>query len=140
MREHSVLRRTLIVYAELSERLRSNTGKIGPRALADAAKLFREFGEDYHEHTLGYAKATAAGSWLRSRERQAGRAARLEEPLQEHRREDAKQHGDHERQPMGHGPLPLTLTLLWIGFRAFALMPLHTPMVSRSSVRDKRVE
>src|SRR3954468_20664197 len=88
----------------------------------------------------GYAKATAAGSWLRSRERQAGRAARLEEPLQEHRREDAKQHGDHERQPAGHGPLPLTLTLLWIGFRAFALMPLHTPMVSRSSVRDKRVE
>ncbi|ACL58040.1 hemerythrin domain-containing protein [Methylobacterium nodulans] len=52
MREHGVLRRTLIVYAELSERLRSNTGRIDPGALADAAKLFREFGEDYHEHTL----------------------------------------------------------------------------------------
>jgi hemerythrin-like domain-containing protein len=52
MREHGILRRTLIVYSELSERLRTHSGKIDPAALADAAKLFREFGEDYHEHTL----------------------------------------------------------------------------------------
>ncbi len=52
MREHGVLRRTLIVYSELSDRLRTHTGTIDPAALADAAKLFREFGEDYHEHTL----------------------------------------------------------------------------------------
>jgi hemerythrin-like domain-containing protein len=52
MREHGVLRRTLIVYAELSNRLLSHSGNIDPLALADAAKLFREFGEDYHEHTL----------------------------------------------------------------------------------------
>jgi hemerythrin-like domain-containing protein len=52
MREHGVLRRTLIVYAEVSSRLRTLSGNIDPIALADAAKLFREFGEDYHEHTL----------------------------------------------------------------------------------------
>jgi hemerythrin-like domain-containing protein len=52
MREHGVLRRTLIVYSELSTRLRSNSRTIDLLALADAAKLFREFGEDYHEHTL----------------------------------------------------------------------------------------
>lgn len=53
MREHGVLRRTLIVYSELSKRLRTvPSGEIAPAALVDAAKLFREFGEDYHEHTL----------------------------------------------------------------------------------------
>lgn len=52
MREHGILRRTLIVYAELSSRLHANAGQIDPAALADAAKLFREFGEDYYEHTL----------------------------------------------------------------------------------------
>jgi len=52
MREHGVLRRTLIVYAELSSRLRANGGQVDPRALADAAKLFREFGEQYHERML----------------------------------------------------------------------------------------
>lgn len=52
MREHGVLRRTLIVYAELSDRLRTPTATIDPAPLAEAAKLFREFGEDYHEHTL----------------------------------------------------------------------------------------
>ncbi len=52
MREHGILRRTLIVYAELSSSLRTLSGTVDPIALADAAKLFREFGEDYHEHTL----------------------------------------------------------------------------------------
>ena len=52
MREHGVLRRTLNVYAELAARLHSNSGNIDFAALADAAKLFREFGEDYHEHML----------------------------------------------------------------------------------------
>ena len=52
MREHGILRRTLIVYSELSMRLRTQSGIIDPIALADAAKLFREFGEDYHEHML----------------------------------------------------------------------------------------
>jgi hypothetical protein len=52
MREHGVLRRTLIVYSELSNRLRGGGGQIEPSALADAAKLFQEFGEQYHERML----------------------------------------------------------------------------------------
>jgi len=52
MREHGVLRRTLIVYSELSNRLRAGDGQVEPAALADAAKLFREFGEQYHERRL----------------------------------------------------------------------------------------
>jgi len=52
MREHGVLRRTLIVYSELADRLRGNAGGVDPAALADAAKLFREFGEQYHERML----------------------------------------------------------------------------------------
>lgn len=52
MREHGVLRRTLIVYNELSNRVRNNAGHVDPAALADAAQLFREFGEQYHERTL----------------------------------------------------------------------------------------
>jgi hemerythrin-like domain-containing protein len=52
MREHGVLRRTLIVYSELSDRLRTPSETIDPTALAEAAKLFREFGEEYHEQIL----------------------------------------------------------------------------------------
>lgn len=52
MREHGILRRTLIVYAELSDRLRTRAATIDPAPLAEAANLFREFGEEYHEHTL----------------------------------------------------------------------------------------
>lgn len=53
MREHGVLRRTLIVYSELSTRLHTaSPADVAPAALADAAKLFREFAEDYHERTL----------------------------------------------------------------------------------------
>ena len=52
MREHGVLRRTLIVYSEVASRLRANSGPVDPRALADAAKLFREFGKQYHERML----------------------------------------------------------------------------------------
>ena len=52
MREHGVLRRTLNVYAELARRLEANQDNIDTAALVDAAKLFRDFGEDYHEHML----------------------------------------------------------------------------------------
>ena len=52
MREHGVLRRTLNVYSELASRLSTGKTDIGLPALADAAKLFHEFGEDYHEHML----------------------------------------------------------------------------------------
>jgi hypothetical protein len=47
-----VLRRTFIVYSELSNRLRAGDGQVEPAARADAAKLFRQFSEQYHERRL----------------------------------------------------------------------------------------
>ena len=51
MREHGVLRRILVAYREGAAMVRSNT-KFDVAALADAADLFRSFGEDYHEQKL----------------------------------------------------------------------------------------
>ena len=51
MREHGVLRRALLVYRESAERIRTG-GKIDVGALNRTAKLFRAFGEDYHEKKL----------------------------------------------------------------------------------------
>ena len=51
MREHGVLRRILVAYRETAAMIRSNT-RFDVAALADAADLFRSFGEDYHEHKL----------------------------------------------------------------------------------------
>jgi hemerythrin-like domain-containing protein len=52
MREHGVLRRALFVYSEAAARLRSNPSTVSPSALAKTARLFRDFGEDYHEKKL----------------------------------------------------------------------------------------
>ena len=53
MREHGVLRRALLVYSESAARLRRNgAGATNPLAVNDTAKLFRTFGEDYHERKL----------------------------------------------------------------------------------------
>jgi hemerythrin-like domain-containing protein len=52
MREHGVLRRALLVYIETVPKLRANPGAIDAGALAQTAKLFRSFGEDYHEKKL----------------------------------------------------------------------------------------
>lgn len=52
MREHGVLRRALIVYAESASRLRVSPKLVSPAALQRTAKLFRSFGEDYHEKKL----------------------------------------------------------------------------------------
>jgi hemerythrin-like domain-containing protein len=53
MREHGVLRRALVVYREAAVRLRANAvASVPPNALAKTAKLFRAFGEDYHERKL----------------------------------------------------------------------------------------
>ena len=52
MREHGILRRALIVYSEAAVRLRRNTAEVPPDALQKTAKLFRTFGEDYHEKQL----------------------------------------------------------------------------------------
>jgi hemerythrin-like domain-containing protein len=52
MREHGVLRRILLVYAEIVPTLRQNTAKVDAAALRQAAQLFRTFGEQYHEKML----------------------------------------------------------------------------------------
>ena len=52
MREHGILRRALLVYGETALRLRKNPNDVSPEALQRTAKLFRTFGEDYHEKKL----------------------------------------------------------------------------------------
>ena len=52
MREHGVLRRALLVYTAAANRLRANPAFVPPDALQKTAKLFRPFGEDYHEKKL----------------------------------------------------------------------------------------
>src|SRR6266498_1581859 len=52
MREHGVLRRALLVYSAAAVKLRSNPAAVAPDALQKTAKLFRAFGEDYHEKQL----------------------------------------------------------------------------------------
>jgi len=52
MREHGVIRRAIIVYREAAGRLRTKAESVPPDALQKAARLFRAFGEDYHERQL----------------------------------------------------------------------------------------
>src|SRR5260370_26074220 len=52
MREHGVIRRVLLVYTEMAAKLREDPNAVSPDALHRAAKLFRTFGEDYHEKML----------------------------------------------------------------------------------------
>ena len=52
MREHGVLRRALLVYSAAATKLHSNPSSIPPDALQKTAKLFRAFGEEYHEKKL----------------------------------------------------------------------------------------
>lgn len=52
MREHGVIRRALLVYAETVPKLRANPSDVDAGALQRTAKLFRTFGEDYHEKML----------------------------------------------------------------------------------------
>jgi hemerythrin-like domain-containing protein len=52
MREHGVLRRALLVYALAAPKLRTDPASVSPAALHQAAVLFRQFGEDYHERRL----------------------------------------------------------------------------------------
>jgi hemerythrin-like domain-containing protein len=52
MREHGILRRALLVYSEAAMRLRKNPADVSTAALQKTAKLFRSFGEDYHEKKL----------------------------------------------------------------------------------------
>lgn len=53
MREHGILRRALFVYSESADRLGKNPAADFPAdELQKTAKLFRSFGEDYHEKKL----------------------------------------------------------------------------------------
>jgi hemerythrin-like domain-containing protein len=52
MREHGILRRSLLVYTFAATKLRGNSSAINPASLQKTAKLFRTFGEDYHERQL----------------------------------------------------------------------------------------
>jgi hemerythrin-like domain-containing protein len=52
MREHGVLRRALLVYIETVPRLRAASGSSLLEPINRTAKLFRSFGEDYHERKL----------------------------------------------------------------------------------------
>ena len=52
MREHGVLRRALLVFLEVVPKLRQNAAVVDAAALQQTAKLFRTFGEDYHERML----------------------------------------------------------------------------------------
>jgi hemerythrin-like domain-containing protein len=52
MREHGVLRRALLVYTAAAAKLRSSPSTVAPDALQKTAKLFRAFGEEYHEKKL----------------------------------------------------------------------------------------
>ena len=52
MREHGVIRRALLVYTAAAGKLRAYPASILPDALQKTARLFRDFGEDYHERKL----------------------------------------------------------------------------------------
>ncbi|MBO0800773.1 MAG: hemerythrin domain-containing protein, partial [Blastocatellia bacterium] len=52
MREHGVLRRALLVYTAAAGKLHSNPASVSPDALQRNARLFRDFGEEYHEKKL----------------------------------------------------------------------------------------
>ena len=52
MREHGILRRALLVYSATAIKLRGDSSAIAPDALQKTAKLFKAFGEDYHEKKL----------------------------------------------------------------------------------------
>lgn len=52
MREHGVLRRILVLYREVAPRIETNAAGVDVAAIATAATLFRDFGEQYHEKML----------------------------------------------------------------------------------------
>jgi hemerythrin-like domain-containing protein len=75
MREHGILRRSLLVYTFAAMKLRANASAISPAGLEKTAKLFRSFGEDYHERQLEEAHIFPAVK------KAGGRAARFVDTL-----------------------------------------------------------
>lgn len=52
MREHGVLRRAILAYRNMAAKLRVDPANLDPALLDRTARLFRRFGEDYHEKKL----------------------------------------------------------------------------------------
>ncbi|MBO0722586.1 MAG: hemerythrin domain-containing protein [Blastocatellia bacterium] len=52
MREHGILRRALLVYSAAANKLRTDPAAVPNEGLQKTAKLFRAFGEEYHEKKL----------------------------------------------------------------------------------------
>ena len=52
MREHGIIRRALIIYGEAARRAVQTPQTLPLPSLAQTAKLFRQFAEDYHERAL----------------------------------------------------------------------------------------
>ena len=52
MREHGILRRALLVYEEAAREMHTPPSSSIIEALQKTARLFRSFGEDYHEKLL----------------------------------------------------------------------------------------
>lgn len=52
MREHGIIRRTLLVYAAVVPHLHANADAVDAAALHKAGELFRRFAEEYHEKKL----------------------------------------------------------------------------------------
>jgi hemerythrin-like domain-containing protein len=52
MREHGILRRALLVYTVIAQKLRSQAAQVPLEAVNKTTKLFRQFGEEYHERKL----------------------------------------------------------------------------------------
>jgi hemerythrin-like domain-containing protein len=81
MREHGVLRRILIVYSEAAAKLQRDAAAVDAKAVAAAATLFRDLGEQYHERMLEEQHVFPAVR------RAGGEAAKLVDTLEaQHRR------------------------------------------------------
>jgi 4-amino-4-deoxy-L-arabinose transferase-like glycosyltransferase len=61
-----------------------------------------------------------------------------EEPLQQHWRDHAEKHRDHEQKPQGPHALTLALSLLWIGFWLPFFMRCHrrAALIRNTANRD----
>lgn len=114
-----VLRRALLVYTEAVRRMRNGSAPLPAEALARTARLFRSFGEDYHERTLGEQYIFPRASRLK------GEAARLPEILKA-QHERGRAITDYVPAVTGHGAVasanaaPLARTL-----DSFVLMYQH---------------
>lgn len=81
MREHGVLRRCFLAWRECAGRLRIDPAGVDVSALNDAARLFRNFGEDYHEKKL-----EEEHIFPRIRRELAGAAASVDTLVAQHQR------------------------------------------------------